>query len=88
MAAVAVIAAVLLSNARAEARPSDDAPFRFSFSHTELHSPATARALDVRLRSEVASFCRREAGGPILRWGCQRSLIQAARQELRARSGA
>ncbi len=88
MALVAVVAAVLTPIARADARPSDEASFRFSYSQTEARSPAGQRALDNRLRDEVASFCRRQIGSPVLQLGCERSVRQAARQALRARAGA
>lgn len=82
----AVAAVVLFNSARAEARPSTDATaFRFNFSHTELRSQTGVRAVEDRLRSEVARFCRAELPSEVTRLGCERSLGRSALQALRER---
>lgn len=88
--AVATILAVVLFNAsRAEARgASDERPFRFNYSQTELRTERGVRAVEGRLRTEVARFCRDQVASEVMRLGCERSLGRSARQALRERVGA
>lgn len=86
--AVAAILAVVLVNTTARAEASDysvDAPFRFNFSQSELRTQTGARAVEGRLRTEVARFCREQVASEVARLGCERSLGRSALRALRER---
>lgn len=86
IAVAAVLAVVLFHAGRVEARPnSEDAPFRFSYSQAEVRSHVGLRAVEGRLRMEVARFCRDQLASQVSRLGCERSLGRSALQALRER---
>jgi len=87
IAVVAVLAVVLFNAGRVDARPisGDAAPFRFNYSQTELRTQTGVRAVEGRLRTEVARFCRDQLTSEVTRLGCERSVGRSARQALRER---
>lgn len=91
--AMAVVAALVLIGVAqpASASSSSEPPFRFAFNHSELATPASARALEARLNRAASDYCRAytsEGLSPVLTCGCRRSVIRAARTALaRARAG-
>lgn len=86
IAVAAVLAVVVFNAPRVEARPnSGDAPFRFSYSQTEVRTHAGLRAVEGRLRTEVARFCRDQLASEVSRLGCERSIGRSALQALHQR---
>ncbi len=87
IAAVTILTAVLLFNVgSADARPDPgDAPFRFNYSQAELHTETGARAVEGRLRTQVARYCRDRVPSEITRLGCERSVSRSALRALRER---
>jgi UrcA family protein len=90
IASVALSLFWAVSPASALARPSEQAaePFRFAYSAAELQDGRALRAMETRLRSEAADFCRRTmSGSPVVQLSCARSMVRATRSEIRTRIG-
>jgi|CXWL01.1.fsa_nt_gi UrcA family protein len=86
IAAVTILTAVLFNVGSADARPDPgDAPFRFNYSQAELHTETGARAVEGRLRTQVARYCRDRVPSEITRLGCERSVSRSALRALRER---
>jgi UrcA family protein len=81
----AFVTSLILVTASHPAQANEDAPFRFSFSRSELTDPQHMSALETRLQEQASRYCRsvaREGRSPVSRWGCRRSVVEATRAAL------
>jgi len=81
------VSAIVLFVALSQAVPANAAvaadPFRFNYTTAELQSQAGRDALDVRLRAEASTYCRRvETNASVVGRGCRQAVITATREAM------